>query len=373
MAALGLLRERLQRRALTGPVSWTGTLHGPDDERSRVFGWVGQVASILQRDASGDKGTSNNAELLMAFEILDSFYHHNRDCNSLAERQVTAVAALRLCFKWTGQITAAFSITQRSDLGCTVDEINTSELALLAAMGWALHDVVSPHDVLFSVWPLVAPAFARSTRTAKGRDRAVDALIVVGGDHRCLGHSPFECAVAAIAVSARLLDVDITARELLDLCSDEAESQRALHAIETCFEVVRSIIPEKARHKLDPPSRCETVANATTTLDDDLEGSLPAFTAYIDYDDPPDVVAEKVKDVTRRPSSRHKRRLTVDTKERPGSPTSKVCLGRADLRVDDVGQDFCPAEQMVWTRGGTSCLRLSHPCSVLTVLSHPIR
>jgi len=177
----------------------------------------------------------------------------------------------------------------------------------------------------------VAPAFARSTRTAKGRDRAVDALIVVEGDHRCLGHAPFECAVASIAVAARLLDVDITARELLDLCSDEAESQRASHAIETFFAVVRPIIPEKARYKLDPPTRYEAVA--ATAIPDDLDGSLPAFTAFIDYthDVSGMVVADEVKDVTWRPTSRHKWRLPHTTKRRPESPTSKVCLGRVDV------------------------------------------
>ena len=53
------------------PSGWNGFPHDDKDMRSRLFEWLGELAGILPRDEEGDKGSSHNAELIMAFALLD--------------------------------------------------------------------------------------------------------------------------------------------------------------------------------------------------------------------------------------------------------------------------------------------------------------
>ena len=78
--ALKDVRRRLGRRVRrTG--GWIGLVHGPSDDRTRIFGWLAQVASSFD----GDRTPNNNEELLMAMNLLDEVF-----CKTACESAVQA-------------------------------------------------------------------------------------------------------------------------------------------------------------------------------------------------------------------------------------------------------------------------------------------
>ena len=70
-SSLDSLIERARRQPTLAPSGWNGFPHDDKDMRSRLFEWLGELAGILPRDEEGDKGSSHNAELIMAFSLLD--------------------------------------------------------------------------------------------------------------------------------------------------------------------------------------------------------------------------------------------------------------------------------------------------------------
>ena len=317
--ALKDVRRRLGRRVRrTG--GWIGLVHGPSDDRTRIFGWLAQVASSFD----GDRTPNNNEELLMAMNLLDEVFCKTA-CESLARRQLAACAALRLAFKWTGKLGAALGmLSYASQLDCTVATLNEAEINMLQQIGWNVHNLVSAHEVLHALWPTVRSSFSTSTRKARGLDRAVDALIVAQGDARTLRISPVPAAVAAIGVAARLLDVELSLQQLLaQTCCDQAEMDEAFLALETFFEIVSSILPERVQHKLRAPNQSEFTPLSSvveprsqndTTNDDDAGGDQKPVTPV------------QNPGVQQSPRGENKRRRELpnepapDSKARPRSP-----------------------------------------------------
>ena len=101
----------------------------------------------------------------------------------LVTLQGVACAALRLSFKWTGQLNAAAAVAGTTK--CNMAVMNAAEVDILKAHDWNLASHTTCFEALHALWPAVAADFAGQKRTADGLCRAEDALIVcVGGESR---------------------------------------------------------------------------------------------------------------------------------------------------------------------------------------------